>query len=323
MARTRITFVGFEPFWMEHATRELARRYGEEFDCRWLEWPSDNRGRIRLLWESLRSRMVVRMGMPFDFESQSNWWWLQACRIAFWVRPVNYWIGHDVMDFLHRRAAGELTERDRTAVARLSHITVTEHLAEELRGAGLRARNAELMGTEYNIKGMSPLPRHFAVLGYWSAARFEYLGGPQFYEAARAMPETEFFVLGTDGAGSPPAPANVSFLGRLEDPVPAYERTVVLVRQIQHDSVPSGMIEEMLLLGRYVIYTYAWPFTITVPYGDAAALVRELTLLRDRFEADALPLNADGREFTVVDCDPERRAASMKAAFTEILEGRL
>lgn len=323
MPRTRITFVGFEPFWTQHAARQFSRYYGDEFDCRWLLWPSGNTGRMRLLWATLTSRLVIRMGMPFEFQSETNRVWLAFVRLVPWVRPVNYWMGYDVMDFLRRQESGQLSARDLAAARCLSHIAVTEHLAAELRLAGLKTRNAELMGTEGSISGLAPMPDRFRVLGYWSSASFRHLGGPEFYEAARAMPETEFLVLGSDGSTSPPAPGNVTFLGWLDDPMPAYERCAVLVRQIEHDSVPSGTIEEMLLLGRYVIYTYPWPNTITVPYGDADSLTRELTELRARFDEGELPLNEAGREFTVVDCDPERRAASMRSAFLDILAGRL
>jgi hypothetical protein len=40
MKRVRITFVGFEPYWMRVATEGLSRRHGDHFDCRWMEWPT-------------------------------------------------------------------------------------------------------------------------------------------------------------------------------------------------------------------------------------------------------------------------------------------
>jgi len=322
MKRIRITFVGFEPFWMNHAAEQMNQRFGGEFDCRWMEWPTTLSGRARLVWATLMSDLVVRMGMPFEFQSESNWAWLLLCRLVPWVKPVNYWIGSDVMLFLRRQAAGELTERDLRASREIHQIAVTNHLTAELQAAGLDTRTAELMGTEDCIKGLAPMPDTFRVLGYWGAATFEHIGGPELYAAAEAMPDVEFDVLGTDGSTSPPAPPNITFLGRLEDPVPAYERCVVLVRQIQHDSVSSGMVEEMLLLGRYVIYTYDWPNTITIPYGDAAALIRELVALRERFDKGLLEPNVAGREFTLVDCDPKRRAESMHSAFLDIFAGR-
>jgi hypothetical protein len=52
-------------------------------------------------------------------------------------------------------------------------------------------------------------------------------------------------------------------------------------------------------------------------------LIRELLQLRDAFNAGTLPLNEAGREFTVIDSDPERRAASVRSALLEILAGRL
>jgi hypothetical protein len=92
---------------------------------------------------------------------------------------------------------------------------------------------------------------------------------------------------------------------------------------IEHDAVPSGMIEEMLLLGRYVVYSYHWPHTIMVKYRDADGAVSALKDLRTRFDAGTLPLNEAGREFTVLDSDPDRQADSMRDAFLEILAGRL
>ena len=85
MRRNRITFVGFEQYWMEVAVEGFSRRYGAEFDCRWVLWPSDFAGRLRLIWVTLTSRLVIRMGMPFEFQSETNRAWLALCRLVPWV----------------------------------------------------------------------------------------------------------------------------------------------------------------------------------------------------------------------------------------------
>lgn len=320
--RLRVTFTGFERFWMDVLVKAVSQRYADEIDCRWVLWPSTLAERVRFVWAALTSDVVVRVGMPFEFASETNKVWLSMLRLVPWLRGVNYWIGSDVMLLGERVASGAAGPRERAAVARMSHFAGSAHLREELAGLGVEARTVILPSPEREVPDSPPpFPATFRVLAYLHEpeARFAFYGGPALLAAARALPEVGFDIVGSaDPAAHPDAPPNVAFHGVVREMDPLYEGSVVLARLVEHDGVPSGMVEEALVFGRYVLYSCRWPHTSHVEFGDTVGLMAALRELKQAFDTGGLPLNLDGRAFTLEDWDPERRAAELRAALLEV-----
>lgn len=315
MRRIRVMFTGFEPFWMKVAVEGLMKRYGDELDCRWMIWPSTPRERVRFVGAVLRSDLVVRLGMPFEFQSETNRFFLLMLQLIPRLQGANYWIGSDAALFLARKERGELTERDLDAVTRMHHFAGTQHLQEILREAGVPAVDAELIGPERDIPAVvPPFEADFRVLSYWNDPRFEYCGGPEVLEAARLMPDVHFDVLGSDGISEQNVSSNVTFHGRVDDVIPYIKRSVVYVRLIAGDSLPSSLVEEVLLLGRYAIYSLEWPNTILLPRCEPQQLVEVLRDLQARHARNELPLNLEGRRFTAATSNPDAQASKMHEA---------
>lgn len=169
---------------------------------------------------------------------------------------VWHWIGTDVVRYAGGRG---LTQRLRRYLAMhrvAAHLADSPELAEELKALGIQARVCRLLPGSIEAEVM-PLPDRFRVLSYWFDDRRTFYGGDLILELARRMPEMEFLIVGARGEGAPRLP-NVSFLGRVDDLDPIYQRVSVLVRIPQHDSL-SVMVLEALARGRYVIYNKDFP----------------------------------------------------------------
>ena len=317
--RLKILFTGFERFWMQVARDGLASRCADELDVSWIEWPSTFSERVRFIIRVLRSDLVIRMGMPFEFESETNRFFLWLSVVLPVFHPVNYWIGDEAEVFLANGGLSGLSERDRRAIDQMSHLAVTEHIAEEMSAAGVPTGNAELMGPERDYPDViPPLPEQLRVLSYWGDTRFDYFSGPAVFAAARALPDVQFDVLGTTGEVFENVPDNVRFHGQVADVISYMTRSTVLVRVIRFDALPSSMVEEAMLLGRHFIYSLDWPATIKVDYGDSVGLIAALRGLKESSEAGTLELNMEGREFTLVDSDPDAQAEIMREEFLRV-----
>jgi hypothetical protein len=296
--RVTVTFTGFEPFWMRLMADELDRLHGDTLSCRWVPWPSTWGERLQFVLAMRSSDVAVRVGMPFEFSSETNALWLRWVSASRRTVGVNYWIGSDVRIYLERLAAGTTGARDAEAVAGLVHFAGADNLTEALRGAGVSARTVVVPSPEREAPPEpSALPAEFRVLSYWSDANFETNGGPSLIDAARRLPDVSFEVMGTTGAGVRAVPSNVSFLGKVDDVAACYERASVVVRAPVWDSVPSAVVEEGLLFARHVIYTFDFPHTVRVPFGDAGALADAIAALRDAHASGGLGPNLQGRAF--------------------------
>jgi hypothetical protein len=319
--RLRVTFVGYERFWMDVLVRAMRERYNDEIDARWMPWPSTFRERFRFMWMVAHPGLVVRVGMPFEFESETNRLWLLLLRVLPRLRGVNYWTGSDVMLYKERLAAGLVGRAEESAIRLMRHFAGSEHLREELAEVGVDARTVILLSPERDVPDLPPpFPKCFGVVAYLHEPqdRFDFYGGPAIFSAAEALPDASFAIVGSADSDAREAPDNVHYLGRVEDMDPVYEQSVVLVRMVRHDGVPSAMVEEAMVFGRHVVYSFIWPHTEFVAFGDEDGLIAVLRDLRDKFAAGTLGLNIAGREFTLQDWDPDRRSALIREALLEV-----
>jgi len=310
--RVRVTFVGFEAFWMQVLVDGLTERFSETLDCRWMMWPSTWPQRIRFLVAMLRSDLVIRVGMPFEFESETNRLWLHWISRSRRTRGVNYWIGYDVKLLRDRLTARTPTADDLLAFDALTHWSGGPNMTEALQEVGVPAQTVVCPSPSRPIPPLAPpLPAKFRALLYWRDATSEYSSGPQLVEAARRLPDIEFDVVGATGSNLTDPPPNLTFHGRVSDMDRMYERSTVAVRAVEWDSVPGGIVEEALLFGRHVLYSFEFPHTIHVPHADEEALVQELARLRDLHNRGELGLNLEGRQSIIEAWVPDTRWAAL------------
>lgn len=310
--RLRVMFVGFESFWMQVLVNGLSTRYADILDCSWLQWPSAWPERARFVLAMLRTDLVVRVGMPFEFRSETNRLWLHWVVRSRRVRGVNYWIGQDALIYRDRSSSGDRTKDEDLALAALAHFASTENVAALLRSFGVPARTVVFPSPDREVPREPPsLPDAFRVLLYWADGKWEYSGGVQLIEAARRLSDVSFDVVGATGGDVVGPPPNVTFHGRVSDMESMYARCVVVVRVPVWDAVPGAMVEEAMIFARHVIYSFEFPHTIHVPHGDAEGLVAALGGLRDSYARGELGLNMAGREYMIEAWEPDARWARM------------
>lgn len=224
----------------------------------------------------------------------------RRCLIIDWLprwtrrlRPnrqdVLYWIGTDVLRIIERHCTGLLSPGAVARVLRYVNFTVAPHLTAELREAGIPSLvlpfPKPLPPAEV---GVPPFPTEFTVLTYVPERAFVFYGGPSIMEAALRLPDASFLVFGgVQPSDLDEPPANLRFLGLIDDALSAYTNACVFVRLTQHDGSPSA-VAEALSLGRVVIYSWEHPYCIHVPYGDTEALVRELGRLLELHKQEML-----------------------------------
>lgn len=320
--RLRVTFFGFGRFWIPVLLNGLQSRFSDELDLRWMEWPSSWSERARFLAELFRCDVAVRVGMPLEFDSETSRVFLSMVTRLRRPKVVNYWIGGgDLPVFAERLSSGKLSERDQAAIARMTHFGATENIADELRELGVPARAVVFPTPERPLPPQAPaLPDEFRVLTYWTDRRAEVCGAPTVIEAAGRLPHIPFDVVGTDGA-TLEAPENMHFRGYIEDVGPYHLMSVASIRLVSHDAMPGSMSVESLAHARHVVYSYEYPHTIHVAFGDVDGLVREISALKERHSRGELHPNSEGREYVLQQFDPDVLFPRLKDALIEVARG--
>ncbi len=138
---------------------------------------------------------------------------------------------------------------------------------------------------------VKPFPRSFRVLTYLPERSSDDAGAQLVYQAARAMPDVPFVVVG-DGMTDPSAPANVEFCGQVEDMNDRIDSSTVLLRTPNHDGKPI-LILEALARARHVIWNREFPTVKTAKTLEE--VVETLKNMRSLHDAGKLELNQAGR----------------------------
>ncbi len=322
----RTTFLGLDGFWPQTLASGLGDRYPDEFSCRTLVQGAGLASVPRFVAVLRGSDLVVRVGATFRWDSTLDRMLLALPRCPFGAPVVIYWTGTDVLMLQRSVRDGTLPDKARAALAGVHHIAGAEHLTAELAECGVEAATVPFPTMALTPPPAAPpMPERFRVLTYLPAGsgpRFAFYGGPQILEAARALPEVEFAVMGANVIGAAELdekglPGNVSLLGRVDDPAIEYARSSAVVRMVEHDAI-GGTVCEGLMYGRHVIYTYDVPHTVRVAFGDVDALVGAIGSLHERHRTGSLELNRAGFDYAAVEFDPDTRFARLRGALNEI-----
>lgn len=206
-----------------------------------------------------------------------------ACR--FFGKPiVKHWLGSDTMrlhDPCVQRQSGSKS---------VTNWADAPWLVDELKAAGIDGTTVGLSPISETAELPLP-PAPLRVLWFLPEDRFEFYGGQMALSLARAMPGVKFVFVGCERRGRP-APANVEYVGFLDDIDTAYAKTHVLVRMADHDGL-SQMVLEALNHGRHVIWNY--PFEGALHASDEAAVAAHLRALAQSSDAGTLGFNDAGR----------------------------
>jgi glycosyltransferase involved in cell wall biosynthesis len=130
------------------------------------------------------------------------------------------------------------------------------------------------------------------------------------------LPHIEFDVVAGQGSWTSAPLNNLHFHGWQTDMERFYRNTCVVVRLAEHDGV-STMVEEGLRFARHVLYSYPFPHTTHIVFGDVEQLVKALRNLFERHEAGRLEPNVSGWAYAIREFDEARNARTLVTLLSE------
>lgn len=211
-------------------------------------------------------------------------------------RMVQHWVGSDVLYAREVAKQGQVSSALRDQCV---HWAIAPWIAEEAAEFNVRAKLVPFPQL-YLPEKVLPLPAEFAVLVYLSPVKPEIYGASETVRLARELPSVPFLVVGMDGL--PDAPPNMRFLGWVQDMLPIYAQSSVLVRFSQHDGMPR-MVLEALACGRHVVWSYYLPTVHAVrSYDELRAQVEELYAQHRRGK---LASNEEGARYAWQEFSPQ------------------
>jgi Glycosyl transferases group 1 len=226
-------------------------------------------------------------------------------------RPVIVlWVGTDVM-----AVAKVPAELERVRVTNVVHWAVAPHLVDELGALGIAARHVPIASAPVP-ETISPLPQAFTVLSYLPEPSREFYGQRYIWEAAKALPDVSFFVVGR-GKPERRAPPNVVYLGYVPDMNARIDASSVLVRLTPHDGLSLGVVEA-LARGRHVIWTHPYPGVIHAPSPIEA--IEALSALREAHAAGTLRPNEAGIRVVASQHGATRIASGLSGALEDVID---
>lgn len=267
---------------------------------------------FRCLPALLRADTMVRVGFRPGVRSFRgivfDLLWLLLVFIKPQVRQIYYWIGTDVQRIVQTLELKQslLTEyfvsKSRSTAL---HLAAAPWLVEELSCAGFRAKSVLFPSPVSFPVELLPLPGKFSVLTYIPEKRHEFYGSRMIYEAAKQLPDIDFYVVAGTGRWQPEVLTNLYFLGWQNNMSHLYMDSTVVVRMVPHDAL-GGTVREGLAYGRHVIYSYEHPYTETVSFGNSEKLIHTLESLFSRMNEGRLSLNYCGQEYAKKHFDEDR-----------------
>ena len=261
-------------------------------------------------------RSLLRSRLWYQCGGIDSWKEEFLCRVGLilGVPQVVHWIGTDVLSvktYLRRRP------QFLNIASRVFHWATAPWLVEELGQLGIRAKFVPFTGLrrkEYLSVVPPELPEHFTILTSIRQERFDLYGWPHIKKLAQDFPDVTINVLRATKVPDGQKPANVKFLGWVENPFEAYKNSTVVVRMTEHDGY-SGGIQEPLALGRYAIWTYPLPNVLTA--RDYPMLHGHIANLLHLHRKGLLKLNEPGREFVRQNLNPDVVARNIGRELSE------
>jgi hypothetical protein len=248
-----------------------------------------------LLHHQLGFRYALRLGIPI----------------------VLHWIGTDVLKAPPSLASGGGLLK---LARRMTHWVTAPWLAEELSRIGIDADFVPFTGQKRKayLASVPPrLPSRFTVVTGIPEERPNFYHWPDISRLAAEFPEIEVLVVRAEGGFAAGCPPNVRFLGWVQNMYDVYARSTVAVRMTRHDGY-TGSVQEPLILGRHVVWTYPFPGALLArDYDDLRGHIRRLIELHDN---GRLEINLEGRDYIRRNLDPDQLAAGMRNKLAACLE---
>ena len=220
---------------------------------------------------------------------------LQVAHFLEKQKVLMHWVGSDTLDEQKDVAKGNA---DPWVLRNLHHWAESEWMVREVRALGIPCELVPLPSA-FVPDRPSPLPEEFRVLVYVpTVTRGRLYGLDRVLEAARALPDIPFDLVGLLDGPIPNLPPNLQTYGRVPDLKAFYLRSSVIWRPVRHDGL-SWMVLESLGHGRHVLWTYPFPGCIQVE--TAAEASEHISRLHRLHRQGLLGINEKGIQFIAND----------------------
>lgn len=225
-------------------------------------------------------------------------------------KVVIHWIGTDLLEVKEYFATCRcLPDFFGTLVD--EHLAISAKYQQELASLGINAKIIRLISNNMEVD-VQPLPPKPAVLTYWPALRANFYGCDLVMRLVRHFPDISFYVVGSEKPDAENVPANVSFLGEVDDINSIYRRISILIRFTEHDGAQPAMVLEALARGKYVLFRYPFPHTMQITgFDDAVSALQQLR--------DAKTPNMGGATYVHENFSWREEIQKLKGIYSELL----
>ena len=232
------------------------------------------------------------------------------------VPIIIHWFGTDILTMTEKFSKSPEVHQ---ASWQVTHWVAAPWFVDQLAALGLDSTYMPYSSerhAEFLLMEPPALPARFSILSYVPDGHEELYGWEYLVRLANDFPENEISIISGTGKSVRDVPANIHFLGWLEHIYPAYRESSLLVRMIKHDGY-ARTVQEMLLLGRYVIWNYGFPGAILAQdYQTLQGHVKRLLLLHDQ---GALQINLEGRHHIKRNLNPAKLAENVRNRMKKIV----
>lgn len=277
----------------------LINEHSPEWRLRY--YPSSRIGTMRALAAAMTADAIVCFGGP-----SPNVALVEMARHRG-IPVIVVWAGSDILTAKRDPQLLEVIKR-----YRFVNVADGPWLIDELKELGIDATYVPVTGIR-PAATIAPLPQTFSVLSYLPEPRRTFYGEKLVYSLAREFPDVPFHIVGRGGRNAA-APANVNFLGHVNNMPAVIDKSTVLLRLPEHDG-KSMLVLEALARGRHVIWNYEFPFVHSVQSVPGAAAA--LQSLLDEHRSGALAPNRDGYEYVSHEFTRPQLAAGFENVLTD------
>jgi hypothetical protein len=262
-------------------------------------------------------RIGYRPGSPSPLGRAFDASWAALRKMLPHVPAIHYWIGTDVLRTAQDLASGRLRKTPFEESLRDWHVADAPWLAEELAGIGISASVQPVPAPNLRALTPPPLPGSFRVLSYVPDYRYRFYGGELIQTAAERLPRVQFDIVGGDGKWLLTNLPNLHFHGWQHDMARFYQNCSLVLRIVEHDAM-GVTVKEGLSFARHVIYTYAVPETVQIPFGDKEGLIAAIASFEEWHDHGLLRPNTAGWQYAMREFDEAKDAREFAALLQHI-----
>ncbi|HWQ52169.1 MAG TPA: hypothetical protein VN442_00700 [Bryobacteraceae bacterium] len=313
----RVCLLG-QPAWCHRLEAGLNRHTADELVIS--KFFPQTRFSFRALRDAVKADVLLRVGFrPGASTVRGRVFdavWFALRRLNSDACGAMYWIGTDVLNTTRDFAAGKLRRAFFDSSVADLHIADAPWLVDELAATGVRATFIHLPGSSSCASEVVPLGPTFRVLTYIPESRYRFYGGETIFEAASRLPFIQFDVVAGQGCWTSAPLPNLHFHGWQENMERFYRNACVVLRLVEHDSIGST-VQEGLSFARHVLYSYPFPHTTHIAFGDVERLVEALQKLFHLHQTGRLGPNVSGWAYATHEFDEARDARVLVSLLSE------